>query len=340
PRAVLDYSTVCSGTVTLLQPSGVRSRVMLGLRNHDRRGNEWGTTMSIRASTLGLAVAALALATPAGAADLGRPITKAPPVAVPPPFTWSGCYLGGFVGGAWQDDAAIADLGNGLFGAYAGGITTPVGLAAPHTFGLGSSDGSFIGGGTLGCNWQPVGSPFVLGIEGEGGYMRLTSAAFDPFLAPGVGVGGIGLRGLAGVAGTPDVLGASRVGDWYAMITGRVGYAWDRWMIYAKGGAAFLPTRGAVADGCTSTAPGFDNWLIAPATNDDPSATWTTGGGVEWAFAPNWSIKAEYMYINAPDATVSCGTATLASGAIVPGGPFCFGHSFGNINTVKVGLNW
>ena len=34
----------------------------------------------------------------------------------------------------------------------------------------------------MGCNWQPVGSPFVLGVEGEAGYMKLEGSAFDPLL--------------------------------------------------------------------------------------------------------------------------------------------------------------
>jgi len=296
--------------------------------------------MSIRASTFGLAVAALALITPAGAADL-RPVTKAPPAPVIPPFTWTGCYIGGFVGGAWQEDTTFTDLGNGLFGAYSGGVTSPVTVAAPHSWSPGSNDGSFIGGGTLGCNWQPVGSAFVFGIEGEVGYMHFRNAAFDPLLAPGVPVTSVGLRGAAGVAGVPDVLGLSRTGDWYAMITGRLGYAaWDRGLIYVKGGAAFLPTRSAIIDNCATIATGCGNWFIATATNDDTSTTWTIGGGVEWAFATNWSVKAEYMFIGEPDSTVSCASATLLSGATVPGGPFCFGHSFGGIHTAKLGLNW
>jgi opacity protein-like surface antigen len=72
--------------------------------------------MSIRALTLGLmTVSAIALAAPASAADLGRRMpVKAPPVVAPPPFTWTGCYVGGYVGGAWAaaDDAVFTDLGN------------------------------------------------------------------------------------------------------------------------------------------------------------------------------------------------------------------------------------
>jgi outer membrane immunogenic protein len=187
-------------------------------------------------------------------------------------------------------------------------------------------DTSFLGGGTIGCNWQPVGSPFVLGIEGEGGFMQMSGAAFDPL---------INANRLSPV---PDVLGAARIGDWYAMATGRIGYAWDRWMIYVKGGAAFVPVKASVIDACTTG--GCGNWQIATFV-DDTRTVGTIGGGVEWALALNLSLKAEYMFIaSADNGITSCGTATLASGAVVPGGVFCFGHGFPDLHTFKVGINW
>jgi outer membrane immunogenic protein len=63
---------------------------------------------------------------------------------------------------------------------------------------------------------------------------------------------------------------------------------------------------------------------------------------VEWAFTNNWSVKGEYMFIGLGDRDVitTCGSATVASGATVPGGPFCFNHAFGGIHTAKIGLNY
>ena len=104
---------------------------------------------------------------------------------------WTGCYLGGYVGGAWQggDGATFTDQGqNGIgpagsiavppFLSYSGGAVAAR-LVPAHSWNADLSS-SFIGGGTLGCNWQPVNSPFVLGLEGEAGYMRLSGNAFDP----------------------------------------------------------------------------------------------------------------------------------------------------------------
>src|SRR5215208_5530822 len=199
--------------------------------------------MTIQSRSLGAATLfTLALAMPAGAADLGRMPTKAPVMApAPPPFTWTGCYIGGFVGGAFADrDPIFTDLGNGVFRSFSGGITAP-GVAGVHSWAV-LFDDSVIGGGTLGCNWQPLGSPFVFGIEGEGGFMKLDGAAFDPFLGPNTAIGPL----------TPDVLGAARIGDWYAMATGRIGYALDRVLFYVKGGAAFVPVKASVVDTCAT----------------------------------------------------------------------------------------
>ena len=101
----------------------------------------------------------------ASAADL-RPLPARPVVV--PVFNWTSCYIGGYVGGAWgAENVRVLDVnGYNFFPSDAWSYDTK---------------SSFLGGGTLGCNWQPIGSPFVLGIEGELGYLRLTGSAIDPF---------------------------------------------------------------------------------------------------------------------------------------------------------------
>ena len=149
----------------------------------------------------------------------------------------------------------------------------------------------------------------------------------------------LALRTVAAFRGTPDALGSAKIGDWYAMVTGRLGYAFDRVLVYAKGGAAFIPVRAAVVDTCATVPAGCGNWLISTFV-DDTITTWTIGGGIEWAFADNWSIKGEYMFIGLDETLTSCGPATLANGNVVSGGSFCFGHDFSGIHTAKVGLNY
>lgn len=280
-------------------------------------------------------VALIGIAGTAVAADLpARMPVKAPPIMAPA-FSWTGCYIGGYVGGAWHDnDVVFTDRGQdlaagGIRRAFSGGALNPR-VENPHSWST-QPDSSFIGGGTLGCNWQPVGSPFVLGLEGEVGFMSLEGSGLDPLVSP-----------AQTVLATPgrnqlDVLGSAKVGDWYGMITGRLGYAWDRTLLYVKGGVAFVSLEASVLDTCAGV--GCGNWLIATSASDK-IATWTVGGGLEYAFSGNWSLKAEYMFIALDEKLTTSANATLASGAIVSGGPFFFDHDFGGIHTAKVGINY
>jgi outer membrane immunogenic protein len=250
--------------------------------------------------------ASVALVASASAADIGYrpPPPVAPVVPVALPFNWTGCYLGGFVGGAWADDVTVNN-----------GYAQVLGL--PYSSWNYSLDSSFIGGGTAGCNWQPLGSAFVLGIEGELGAIDLNGSAYDPLFPLG-----------------PNVLNASaKIGDWYGMITGRGGFAIDRVLFYVKGGVAF------VDESVTVTHPAFPNLGIpaVAATASSNNAHWTLGGGIEWAFANNWSIKGEYMFIGT-DNNSPCGF--VGSGPI-PAGNYCWNHSgLDGISTAKFGLNY
>jgi outer membrane immunogenic protein len=184
-----------------------------------------------------LAVAGLALvAQSASAADLRRPVYKAPPPAVVAAYNWSGFYLGGHVGGAWSSEEA-RDLATGLTGA-----TDPDG---------------FIGGLQAGYNWQA--DRWVFGIEGDWSWS-----------------GADGSTPLVGVPFTSN-------DSWYATLTGRVGYAWDNWLWYVKGGAAWADKE--------YTYAGF-------GTFSDTRVGWTIGTGVEWALGPQWSAKLEYNYLD------------------------------------------
>ena len=154
----------------------------------------------------------------------------------------------------------------------------------------------------------------MLGIEGELGYLRLTGSAIDPF----------------DVLGFPSVTSNTRIGDWYGMVTGRLGYAWDRAMVYVKGGVAFVDVETTVTDPLFN--PGF------VASTSDSAATWTVGGGIEWAFDWNWSVKAEYMFIGL-DNNSACGFDAAGVGAGGPG-TYCWNHEFDGVHTAKIGLNY
>jgi outer membrane immunogenic protein len=100
----------------------------------------------------GVTGAALVCSAPTHAADLGRrppPYKAPPPVVAPVPiFTWSGCYIGGHLGGGWgRKTASAAEL---LPGVLVSGDTS-----------------GFLGGGQIGCNYQFLPN-WVIGIEGDG----------------------------------------------------------------------------------------------------------------------------------------------------------------------------
>jgi outer membrane immunogenic protein len=224
-------------------------------------------------------------------ADLGRPVYKAPPPAPPPPppvRNWTGFYVGGYVGGAFpSQDVTVSDN----FG------------ISSWSYGL---DSSFIGGGTLGYNYQSPYLPLLVGIELEGGYLSLKGSASNPVF--------------------PDVVSSARIGNWDFMATGRVGWLpTPDWLLYLKGGAVWTELKADVTG------------HFVNASGSDTFTGWTLGGGVEWMFFPQWSVKAEYLFLginelehlNTPATVVACD------------GALCFNHDFPHgVHTVKAGLNY
>lgn len=115
-----------------------------------------------------------------------------------------------------------------------------------------------IGGGQVGYNWQS--GPLVLGVEGT-----ITGGSVDQ-------TGTVGSASL-----TTDV-------EWMATVVGRLGYAFDRSMIYVKGGYA---TASIELKGDN----GADTFSASERHNG-----WTVGAGWEYAFVKNLTLGVEYNY--------------------------------------------
>jgi outer membrane immunogenic protein len=128
---------------------------------------------------------------------------------------------------------------------------------------------SFLGGGQIGVNWQT--GQWVLGLEADGSWTDASDCG-APFF-----------RSLAGSAYN----GCNQV-NWYATGTARVGVAMDRALFYIKGGAAFAGEEQNIT---------FRN-VVTTSTATDTRFGWTVGGGIEYALSPNWSVKAEYNYMD------------------------------------------
>ena len=114
---------------------------------------------------------------------------------------------------------------------------------------------------------------------------------------------GVWIWGLEGdidaswIKGTDATICCETKKDWLATARGRIGYAFDRWMPFITGGAAFGDIK--------MTPVGF------PAETTT-KVGWTVGGGLEYAFMGAWSAKAEYLYVDLGKATcgaVTCGVA-------------------------------
>jgi outer membrane immunogenic protein len=190
------------------------------------------------------------------AADLPAQVySKAPgmmPVAV---YNWTGFYIGGNAGGVWSNPSYTNLVNTSTFGG------APVG----STF---TQNGSgFIGGGQVGYNWQA--SQWVFGVEASysGANVKSTTTNFvdDVFQNQ--------LRSLL-------------------LVTGRIGYASNNWLLYGKGGYAGSNRRTSVVD----------TGLVSPGVGSGSASAWhdgwTVGAGVEYGLTQNWIVGLEYDYVN------------------------------------------
>ena len=205
-----------------------------------------------RAISLGLGALALAtMSLPSSAADLGaRPVGKAPVIAPVALYNWSGFYIGGHIGGVWGDKDWID-------------VTFP-GLA----FVDGSSEISgFLAGGQAGFNWQA--GNFVFGIEGQVSWTNADGAHLCLF--------NVGLTCETNL-------------NWLGTVAGRIGYAFNNVLLYAKGGFAFANED--YLQSVTGTG------VVIALSEDETRTGWMVGAGVEYGFTPNWSFKVEYNYMD------------------------------------------
>ena len=176
----------------------------------------------------GVAVAALTVvgAVAAQAADLPTRKEAPAPVFVPPPFTWTGFYVGVNAGGIWPSGSRNASL----FAPAA--FAFPVSSFFPG--GLGSQSAGFLGGGQAGYNWQT--GAFVLGVETDFDGTTL-SKSIDRTGTPFAGVGVPG-----GLLGDTLSLHAKTSLSWLGTTRARLGFVAtpdNRLMIYATGGIAY-----------------------------------------------------------------------------------------------------
>jgi outer membrane immunogenic protein len=254
--------------------------------------------------TIAIASATTLIATHVMAADMPVKARPAPP---PSYFSWAGLYVGGHVGFARSaNDNSTADL------TVFGGFFAPPGLP----FDTGGN--GFLGGGQVGYNWE-VNQSWLIGIEADVSGTRVNgSQTYNP-IPPGPG----------GFAAPPSFVTMSRNVDWLASLRGRLGFTWDRWLVYGTGGVAWShadyfgqDSRGG--GGNTDTA-----------SFSKTSTGWVAGAGLEYALAPNWSIRAEYLYYNTAGVS-QVGAQTPAAPPIIAN----FNWDRTKLHVVRLGINY
>lgn len=217
-------------------------------------------------------IAGMLAVSAASAADIPAPVYKS---ARPTAYTWQGCYAG--AQGGWIKSQS--DLQWRLDGAYVGflGQTAVDAFAQRYAF----NDSGFTIGGHLGCNYQS--GNWVAGLEADLNWSSLESdieTRYPLLTAPG------------GQTFNPHTDRLSNRLDWYSTVRGRIGLAFDRVMVFATGGLAIAQIE------TTSETFNAAGLLTFTGSEDGVRAGWTIGGGAEFALASNWSLRAEYLYLD------------------------------------------
>jgi outer membrane immunogenic protein len=254
---------------------------------------------------------ALGSATQALAADLkARPYTKAPPPAIAPVYDWSGFYIGGNVGYGVGRDASSETAVSGAGFPYIGAGTTLYG--GTRLFDV--STRGVIGGGQIGYNWQA--SPAVVfGIETDIQASDIKGST-GCIVTCGTGVVTTPIFTNFPVVFTDDSV-RHRL-DWFGTVRGRLGYSTGPSLFYVTGGFAYgdVERSGNVVGTTTSSlcVPicGVPTSTVALGPVGGTSLNsfagsyaartlktgWTIGGGLESKIWNNWSVKAEYLYVD------------------------------------------
>jgi outer membrane immunogenic protein len=245
----------------------------------------------------------------ASAADLAaRPYTKAPPPVIEQPYDWTGFYIGANLGGAW---------GSSDFDFLPGPQWAPASQVALGRDGAAQLKSSNVSGGVqAGYNWQI--NRAVLGFEGDFQYIGLS--AMNSFTQNGT------LPTLV----TPYVFTETARSNWLATVRGRIGFTADHVLFYGTGGLAIADSRSSDTLAFPTLSPAAT--FTGVGARSDTLLGWTAGGGIEWAFARNWSVKGEYLFAQFDRTT----TAMSTIGAT-------FTQSYSDrlkLNVARVGVNY
>jgi outer membrane immunogenic protein len=233
------------------------------------------------------------------AADLPPPYApppRAPAAYIPvaPPFSWTGFYIGANLGAGWNSGGSISDTFGSTF--TGSGQTT-----------------KFTGGGQVGVNYEFWGG-VVIGAEATFNWLTNTTNTISV------------TEGTLGGAPAPGTVASATLNSrWLTTATGKLGYAWNTVLLYGKAGGAWVGSENP-----NLTVGGIPTTLTSSTTNN---SGWTAGVGIEWAFAGNWSARAEYDFVGLQNRSI-----TVAGAGPFAGDTINFNNR--NISLLTAGVNY
>jgi outer membrane immunogenic protein len=252
-----------------------------------------------------LAAASLLSIATAGAASAADMAVKALPVSPPATvYNWTGWYVG--VNGGWAFD----NNSTGSLVAFAPTFAAAVAAGGTPTFFGAKHEGGF-GGGQVGYNWQMAN--WLVGVEADiqGADIGRTSTVVFP------GGGGI----------VPSTSTGRDHIDWFGTLRGRVGVTAGPALFYGTGGLAYGGVKTNVTNVFVPVASGN-----ALGSDSSTRVGWAAGAGVEWGFAPNWTVRGEYLHMDLGRSNV-----TIADTAFAGSATYRFSHV---VDAVRVGVNY
>lgn len=260
-------------------------------------------------------VALIAMASSASAADL--PSHKAPiAVAIP---TWTGFYTGLNLGGGIGTNSPVTNSQGQIGNVYYLDPGNAVPNLSQSMFGgvianqnSMMTQSGVIGGGQIGYNYQ-WNQKFVVGVEadiqgssiGGGSTNNGLLSTSSPSFYECDGACGYEQFTQGGVVQQKVSAGV----NWMGTVRGRVGYLISPTLLtFATGGLTYGGVYANASSFSVQTAQ-LNNEIIGPqkpvtiglygtANQTDTLVGWNAGGGLEWMFMTDWSLKAEAIYWN------------------------------------------
>ena len=271
-----------------------------------------------------LLLSAVSLAVLTGSAIAADLPTRKEAVLPPPPsFTWTGLFGGVNVGYGFSAN-------NSGYGSW----TAPSVNVAGSGTGVSNASG-VLGGGQIGYNyqWNPY---LVLGVEADAQASDINGNSY-------------GARGA--YTGNAISMGQNNLAiDWFGTARGRIGLTmpgYSNFMVYGTGGFAYGNAYANVVQTAYENVSGANGYLqtntwVGGGRQNQLLTGWTAGGGAEWMFMPNWSLKAEALYWDLGRMNVQTASYGVSGNANTVANTVGWGRSSVSYQGVqaKVGVNY